>query len=407
MAITSFLRDNAPFLLAGALLSFCSSFGQTFFISIFAGEIRAEFGLSHGGWGAIYTLGTLASAAVMIWAGGLTDRFRVRALGPAMLALLVLACLSMAAAPAAWVLVPAVFLLRFLGQGMMSHIAFVAMARWFVATRGRAVAIAALGFSLGEAVLPLTFVALMGWLDWRWLWLLAALVPLAAIPVLRRLLTLERTPQSIAAETPSPGMEGRYWTRAEALRHPLFWMLLPVLLGPPAFGTAFLFQQVHFAETKGWAHVELVALFPVYTVTAILAVFATGALMDRFGAARLLPLYQLPYVLFFSAMAFVESPAAAGVVMVLFGVTQGAQNPILTGIGAEFYGTRHLGAIKAALTSVMVLGSALGPGLTGVLIDQGISFARQMPWIAAYHLAASGLALLAVLRARRRSAAAA
>ena len=73
----------------GCVLTFMSSFGQTFFISIFAGEIRAEFGLSHGEWGGIYALGTLASAIVMVWSGGLTDRFRVRTLGP-----VVLVCLA-------------------------------------------------------------------------------------------------------------------------------------------------------------------------------------------------------------------------------------------------------------------------------------------------------------------------
>ena len=48
MSFARFLRDNAPFLSVGVLLTFVSSFGQTFFISVFAGEIRAEFGLSHG-----------------------------------------------------------------------------------------------------------------------------------------------------------------------------------------------------------------------------------------------------------------------------------------------------------------------------------------------------------------------
>ena len=75
----AFLRDNAPFLATGALLSFLSSFGQTFFISVFAGEIRAEFGLSNGDWGLIYMAGTGASALAMVFAGGLADRFRVRA----------------------------------------------------------------------------------------------------------------------------------------------------------------------------------------------------------------------------------------------------------------------------------------------------------------------------------------
>ena len=93
MRLVVFLRDNAPFLSAGALLTLLSSFGQTFFISVFAGEIRAQFGLSHGGWGAIYSLGTFASATVMIWAGVLTDRFRVRALGVWVVILLALAAL--------------------------------------------------------------------------------------------------------------------------------------------------------------------------------------------------------------------------------------------------------------------------------------------------------------------------
>ena len=69
----AFLSRNAPWLAAGGLLTFLSSFGQTFFISIFAGEIRADFGLSHGEWGGIYSLGTAASAAMMIWTGALTD----------------------------------------------------------------------------------------------------------------------------------------------------------------------------------------------------------------------------------------------------------------------------------------------------------------------------------------------
>ena len=66
-----FLRSNAPWLGAGALLMFSSSYGQTFFISIFAGEIRAEYGLSDGQWGLIYTLGTTASALLMLWAGAM------------------------------------------------------------------------------------------------------------------------------------------------------------------------------------------------------------------------------------------------------------------------------------------------------------------------------------------------
>ena len=125
----SFIRENAPFLATGALLSFLSSFGQTFFISIFGGEIRAEYGLSNGDWGLIYMIGTGASAAVMVFAGGLADRFRVRQLGITVILLLGLSCVLMALNPIAALLPLVVFTLRFFGQGMTTHVATVAMAR--------------------------------------------------------------------------------------------------------------------------------------------------------------------------------------------------------------------------------------------------------------------------------------
>ena len=80
MTFLQFVRSNWPFLLAGVLLTLGSSYGQTFFISLFAAEIKEAFGLSDGGWGLTYTVATTASAIVMVWAGALTDHFRIRAL---------------------------------------------------------------------------------------------------------------------------------------------------------------------------------------------------------------------------------------------------------------------------------------------------------------------------------------
>ena len=269
MNTLAFLRDNARWLTAGALLTFLSSFGQTFFISLFAGEIREGFGLSHGQWGGIYTLGTGASAAVMVWAGGLTDRFRVRSLGAVILIMLAGACAFMALNHLVWLLPLVIFALRFTGQGMTSHIAVVAMSRWFIATRGRALSVATLGFAVGEAILPIIFVALMIVVDWRLLWLLAGAIALLGLPVLAGLLREERTPDSLAQTDQATGMEGRHWTRNQGLRHFLFWFMIPALLGPSAFNTAFFFHQVHLAEVKAMTHVQLVAMFPFYTSVSI------------------------------------------------------------------------------------------------------------------------------------------
>ena len=400
MTFLSFLRENARFLLAGFLLSFTSSYGQTYFVSIFAGEIRAEFGLSHGAWGAIYTLGTTLSAAVMIWAGVLTDRFRVRWLGVFVMGGLTLACLAMASVPSAAALVLVIFALRFTGQGMMVHLSVVAMARWFVAARGRALSISSLGPATGQAVLPLAFVAMMGLADWRWLWVGAAGLVVVIVPIILLLLRQERTPQSIAAGGQSAGMSNRHWTRGEVLRHPLFWLMVPALLGPPAWSTALFFQQVHLAEVKGWALVDFVALMPLFTAATVAATLASGWAIDRFGTGRVVAVFVLPFAAAFLVLGAARTVGGAAVGLVILGLGQGLQATAPGAFWAEYFGTRHLGAIKAAATAIMVFGSAIGPGLTGLLIDLGLGFPTQLTAMGLYFLVAAACAATGIARAR-------
>ncbi|WP_135502782.1 MFS transporter [Roseovarius aestuariivivens] len=400
MKTIDFLRSNAPWLAAGALLMFLSSFGQTFFISIFAGQIRETFGLSHGAWGGIYTLGTSTSALIMIWAGGLTDRFRVRALAPVILILLATACICMAINPVWWGLILVIFALRFAGQGMSSHIAMVGMSRWFIATRGKALSVATLGFSVGEAVLPLIFVSLLAIHDWRLLWAFAAFVALAGIPVLLVLLRQERTPQSMADQDQVAGMLTRHWTRSEAIRHWLFWFMVPALLGPSAFNTAFFFHQVHFATIKSITHVELVAMFPLYTALSILAMILSGWALDRLGTARLMPFLLLPMIAAFLLFAFANGTAALLLGFAFLALTTGANTTLPSAFWAEFYGTARLGSIKAMAAAVMVLGSAIGPGITGLGIDLGLGLERQYVLVAVYFAFASFAMTLGIIRAR-------
>lgn len=407
MSFLAFLRRNAPFLIVGVLLTFCSTFGQTVFISVFAGEIRADFDLSNGDWGLLYSIATTASALVMVWTGILTDTFRVRVLGPAVLACLAAACAMMWAAQSWWALGIAIFALRFFGQGMATLVATVAMARWFVASRGMALSISRLGFELGGAFLPLIFVAAMIESDWRMLWIWAAVIVLLLLPLLWPLLRLERTPQSIAKDDQVGGMEGRHWTRGMMLRHPLYWLLTPMLMAPPTFSTAFFFQQVHLTETKGWTHMGFVALFPIFTATAFVSMFAAGAVVDRIGTARLMPVVILPMAAGFVVMAFAPSLAMAAVCLALMGLTQGMNGTVPAAFWAEFYGTRHLGGIKALAAAVMVFGTAIGPALTGALIDVGIVFEDQLLGIAAYFAAASALAAGGIGRSTRTLPAAA
>ena len=377
-----------------------SSFGQTYFISIFAGEIRTTFDLSHGDWGAIYGFGTFASAIAMVWAGGLTDIMRVRRLGPIVLAALAASCLFMAFNPWVALLPVVIFCLRFSGQGMSTHIAAVGMSRWFAANRGKALSVANLGFSIGEATYPLLVVALMMLFVWQGIWVLAAFMAVLSIPALVWLLREERSPESMATEDQSVGMNGRHWTRNQTLAHPLFWFMMPAFVGQSAFNTAFFFLQVHFSEIKGWDHFQLVAMFPVYTGVAIGSMILSGVLLDKIGTARLIPYFQLPMIFAFLLFAYGQSLLAALLGFVLLGLTSGATATLPNAFWAENFGTKHLGSIKAAAAAAMVLGSAIGPALTGVLLDFSLPLETQYVGVSVFFGASSLLMWVGVSRAR-------
>lgn len=404
MAYLRFIQANWLFLLAGFLLTFTSSYGQTYFISLFAGDIKGEFGLSDGQWGGIYTIGTTLSAITMVWAGVLTDRFRVRRLSFWVMIALAAACLAMAMVPNWIALVFVIFALRLTGQGMMSQLGSVAMVRWFEAARGKALSLSSMGFAAGQAVLPVVFVALFASYHWRSLWVLAACLVLITLPVMLVLLRQERTPQSMAKTTQIAGMDGTHWTRVQMMRHGLFWLMIPMIIGPAAWGTALFFQQVHLTEVKGWTLVSFVALMPLYTVTSVVSTFVSGWAVDRFGVNRVVPVQMLPFALSFAVLAFADTIAVAGIGLMIFGVGQGMQATATSVFWAEFYGTRHIGSIKAVAAALMVFGSAIGPGVTGLFIDLGVNFPEQMIPIAMYYVIAALMATTGILKYQNRLA---
>jgi len=401
MGYLRFLIDNRLFLLAGFLLTFTSSFGQTYFISLFAGEIKGAFGLTDGGWGGIYTIGTTLSAVTMIWAGSLTDRFRVRHLSLAVMIMLALACVAMSLVPNGFLLVFVIYALRLMGQGMLSQLGSVAMSRWFIATRGRALSLSSMGYAVGQALLPVVFVGLLLTTDWRNLWLVAAVCVVVTIPLMQFLLRQERTPQSMSGDTQSTGMGGVHWTRTRMLRHPLFYILVPLVLGPSTWGTALFFQQVHLTEVKGWSLVSYVALMPAFTLSSITFTFFAGWAIDRFGVKWVVPFQMVPFGVSFLVLAYADTIFMAGIGLLIFGVGQGMQGTATSALWAVFYGTRNLGAIKAAAAALMVFGSAIGPGITGALIDYGVDFPDQMIPIAFFYFGGALLAGIGILRYQR------
>ena len=374
-----FIVDNRRFLAFGFLATFFASFGTTPIISLFGGEIRAEFGLSHGDFGVIYSLANLIGATGIVWLGRLIDRTDLRLYAALVCALLVAGCLLVATAPSVPFLFVAILALRLAGPGLMSHMAGTSMVRYFDTGRGRALGFTALGQPLSEAVFPMTVVGLIAALGWRgtWMWM-GALFAVVLIPVVlwllrghgeRHLRLLER----LAAHGADADAGGRQWSRRRVLRDSGFYLILPAVLAPPAIMAGFFFHQVHLVESKGWSLTWWAFCFVGFAFARVSASVLSGLLIDRFGARRLLPLYIVPMAGALLALAAFDHPAAALVYMVLAGVGSGARTTTVNAFWAEIYGVTHLGAIRAMVQALLMLSVAVSPATMGWMFDLGVT----------------------------------
>lgn len=392
MQYVSFARANWRFLSFGMLLAFFTSFGQTYFIGLFGAEIRAEFAVSHGTFGLAYSAATLASGLSLIWLGRLIDDIDLRVFCLVVCGALAAACFFMALVPGIVTLGIAFFMLRLTGQGLLSHAYVISMARYFEKDRGKAVSVATLGHPIGEAVFPIVIVALIAAIGWRDTWFaFAALGLVVLLPLVLFLLRGHgaRHDAHLAKTNEEITNDGRrHWTRAEVVRDPRFWAIQVGVLAPSFLFTGFFFHQVHLAAYKGWSLEWLATSFTGYAVASVVTALFVGPLIDRYGARRLAPVFLPPLTFAMLLLIFFDAPAAAFIYMLSAGTCVGLMFTIIAAVWAELYGTRHLGAIRALVMALLVIGSALSPGIFGWLIDQGVSFETMASGGLAWALAA-------------------
>lgn len=384
----SFLKANARWIAGGFLLTLFSSFGQTFFIGLSGEELRAKFSLSDGQFGLIYMMATLGSALTLPWLGRTLDFMAGWKVARFVMPALAGACLLIAWAPNVVVLVLALYMLRLFGQGMMTHTALTEIGRWFAAGRGRATSLVVPGHQAGEALLPILFTIIAVSVGWQYAWFSAtAALILFALPAIWLLWRVERAPQSSDPEV-DQSRTARDWTRAEVLRDPLFYAVLVGVLAPPFIGTTIFFHQDYLVELRGYDPLAFAGAFPLMAVTTVGFSLVCGQLIDRFGGLKLLPFFLLPLALA-SALAGVLEPVwGVYVFMVLLGVSYGFTATLFGAVWPEIYGTAHLGAIRAVVVAAMVFSTALGPGLTGGLIDAGTPLTVQLVGMSVWCLVA-------------------
>jgi MFS family permease len=360
-------------------MTFWSSPGQTFLISLFSGEIRAELSLSDGEFAGIYSLATLLSAIVMIWSGSLVDRVNLKRLSIAIVLGLGIGCGMMSLSESILTLLISLFLLRQLGQGLMFIVSSTAMVRYLDEHKGKASALASMGYAVAEAIMPSMLVALLLWVGWRQSWQVAGilLVGFMLPTILFLLRSHEQRHRDYLTQISQQNddrvrvFRRRQWTRPEVIRDRYFYLFAPGLMSQPLMFTGFIFHQVHLVESKGWPLIGWAALFSVYAMVSVGTKLVTGFLIDRYGAIRMIPLVALPMGVGLIVLAYSSSLVGGGVFLVLTGITVGLQSTATAPFWSEMYGNQHLGSIKSLGAAAMVFCTALSPIVMGWQIDIG------------------------------------
>ncbi|WP_252509849.1 nitrate/nitrite transporter [Thalassospira sp. TSL5-1] len=382
------MRQSPRPLAFGALHSFGSAFGQTFLIALFVPFISQSLGISETGFANIYAGITIASACALPFVGRMIDRIDMLRYSLLVMIFLAIGCFVTSGAENIYVLIAGMFILRFGGQGLMSHVSMTSIARYFDRSRGRALAIAAFGFPMAEAIMPALFLGLIAALGWRMAFvgagivILAVMLPLAlwlvrgnarfrAIPANNA--NAEISTKAPAETQPNTPIQNADDVSKKTTAHPrLFksvyiWLTIPMLAGQPLVLTALFFHQSVIASQKsidlGW----FAAGFTVFAITSVIGAFGSGPLIDKFGARRLFPWHLLPLMGGVVVLTFAETGQIIPVYMALAGFTTGCATTLRTAIVPDLVPISEIGSVRSSLTAIMVLASSAGPPIYGWL----------------------------------------
>jgi len=401
----NFFSQNSRLLLFGIIMSFTSSFGQTFFISLFGPSIQLEFGLSHTSWGTIYLIGTLLSAIILTYSGSLIDYYRLNFYTYFSVIALVFSCFFISIVSSYFFLIFAVFLLRQTGQGLTSHISVTTMARYFSEKRGTAIAIGSLGMAIGEAILPFLVIILISFIGWRLTYLSSSMFILFFLfPVIVLLLNgykekfIEKTFIINEDKTSENNniTEFKSFTRAEVLKDFRFYLMVPGLMAPGIILTTLFFHHLNIADSKEWSHLWITGNYFVYSISVSLFAIFIGSLIDKFSAKTLVIYSLVPLII--SLLFLILSRDAYTVIPYMFflGLSSGFTYTSHPAIIAELYGTQFLGSIKSLLSALTVFGSAIGPVIFGGLMDLDLTVEKILLYFSIYSLICTFLFIFAL-----------
>ena len=359
----------------GFIFTFFSSFGQSFFLGLFNSSIRETLSITHGQFGSIYASATLCSSLLLIWVGKKIDDVNIFKFAFLVTILLSFACFFFSRVTSVFLLFIAIFLMRFSGQGMMSHTATTTISRYFTKSRGKALSTCWFGLSMAEFILPVLIVYLLTITSWQNIWISISILVLIFLPMASFTLikNLNFDSREELKNIDSKEKDIKQWKRIEVIKDYRFYIVCLNMLAMPWIATGVFVYQSFITESKMWGTFVIAQAFMVYSILSVVTLLVSGFLIDKFTSRKLLIFMNIPLLFSTVILIFFDTPITAFIFLGLIGISNGLANVLGSSTWAEIYGVKYIGSIKALTTALMVFSTAFGTALFGLLIDSGFS----------------------------------
>ena len=382
-------------LIFGFIFTFFSSFGQSFFLGIFNPSIRNELSISHGQFGTIYASATLLSSLLLIWLGKKIDDINISKFAFIVIILLAFSCFVFSNISSLFLLFVSIFLMRFSGQGMMSHTASTTISRYFTKSRGKALSTIWFGLSTAEFILPVLIIYLLSVLEWRLIWIIISILVITILPITSYLLVknLNFNSRENMDDNTDHDQKIKNWKRVEVIKDYRFYIICANMLAMPWIATGTFVYQSFILNSKNWGPYIIAQSFMSYSILSVITLFIAGILIDKFSSRKLIVFMNLPLLLSTIVIIFFDHQFTAFVFLGLIGISNGLANVLGSSTWAEIYGVKYIGSIKALTTALMVFSTAFGTALFGILIDKGFTI-EQIAIISGIYISISLLALI-------------
>ncbi|MCZ6614895.1 MAG: MFS transporter [Chloroflexi bacterium] len=368
------------------LASFAQSAEAMPVLGVFLKPITEEFGWSRSLFTGALTIGTLLGGVLAIGIGPMIDRYGGRWILTIAITIVGTALILTSRINALWQFYLLQIVARMVGMGVVMLAIQVAIPKWFIAKRGRAVAIGQVGLTFGNVVTPLYAQLLVRVADWRAAAATAGAVMLA-LSILPTAILLRRSPEDMGllpdGVSPESDVNGQHVSSAaskrprsevsltvrQVVRLPSFYLLVlsfgMVMIAAPGM----FLHLIAYLTDQDLSPGIAVTVMAVVAGSAALGSVGFGLLAERYSTRLLL---SMDLVLMAGGYLFLlaaNSPTLALLWGLYMGIVQGGIFTMQQVVLADYYGRESLGAVRGVVWPVQTTANAFGPLASALAYD--------------------------------------